>query len=336
MEEQCHLYPLRFRPVYKDYIWGGQRIIQAFRRDVPPDIYAESWEISSRDDGMSIAENGPWAGHTLTEIVTALGPRLLGAGVSPTNGQFPLLIKLIDSRERLSVQVHPDDAGAAKWGGEAKTEMWYVLDAAPDARVFAGLLPGVDRKAFEAAIRTGEVRSLLRTVPVRPGDAVYVPGGRVHAIDAGCLLLEVQQNSNTTYRIYDWGRVGHDGRPRQTHLAQALRVIRWKDEAPVKLDPRPLPAPPMNAYEEIVSCPFFRMERWTLRSPTSLKSDGDSFNIMFVAGGVVNAEWAQGTDTYRAGTTVLVPAGLLEVRLQPTKTGATLLRIRRPTNVTGA
>jgi mannose-6-phosphate isomerase len=212
--------------------------------------------------------------------------------------------------------------------------MWYVLETAPNARVFAGLMPGTDRKAFEAALRSGTIRNLLQTVPVAPGDAVFVPGGRVHAIDAGCLLLEVQQNSNTTYRIHDWGRVGHDGRPRQTHLDQALRAIRWSDSAPVKLTPRPLPCASPTVREEMLCCPFFRVERWRLRTPVSLRPDGESFAVVFVAEGAVAAQWAHGMETYRSGTTVLVPAALPFLTLRPAESGATLIMIQRPANPT--
>lgn len=322
------LYPLRFTPVYRDYIWGGSRIISTFHRDAPPGIYAESWEVSTRPDGMSVVANGPMAGRPLSDLVAELGAHLLGRRAPLNPPRFPLLIKLIDSRERLSVQVHPDDESAARYGGEAKTEMWYILDAAPNAQVFAGLRPGVDRRTFEDALRRGDLESVLSAVPVTTGDAIFVPGGRVHAIDAGCLLLEVQQNSDTTYRIYDWGRVGHDGRPRQTHVAQALRVIRWEDREPVKCRPTPLPAAPPNVREEIIACPYFRMERWALRTPASLRPDGGSFWVAFVARGVVAAVWNGDRELWRAGTTVLLPAALPKLDLIPTEGPVCLLLVR--------
>ena len=322
------IYPLRFHPVYRDYIWGGTRIISAYHRAAPPGIYAESWEISTRPDGRSIAANGVWAGRPLTEIIEAWGPRLLGRRAPSDRPDVPLLIKLIDSRERLSVQVHPDNAAAARYGGEAKTEMWYILDTAPGARVFAGLRPGADRRAFEEALRRGDLESVLESVPVAPGDVIYVPGGRVHAIDAGCLLLEVQQNSDTTYRIYDWGRVGHDGRPRQTHLAEALRILRWRDTDPVKYTPVPLPAAPPNFREDVLVCPFFRMERWRLRTPATLLPDAESFVAVFVARGVVIAAWDGGRETWNAGVTALIPSALPRIELAPGSGGATLLLTR--------
>ena len=178
------LYPLLFEPVYKDYLWGGDKILKTYNREAPPGIYAESWELSDRDDGMSVVANGPWKGKTLHELVDDLGPDLLGTGASVAGAKtFPLLIKLIDSHKRLSVQVHPDDDTADRCGGEAKTEMWYILDAEPGAGVFAGLQPGVDEEAFQEALDEERFKEVLTSVPVRKGEAVFMPGGRVHAID---------------------------------------------------------------------------------------------------------------------------------------------------------
>ena len=200
------LYPLRFKPVYKDYIWGGDKIIRLYNRQEPHGIYAESWEVSDRADGMSVVSVGPLAGKSLRDVVQTYPFDLFGAKVQAQ--VFPLLVKLIDSRDRLSVQVHPDVEMAKKYGGEAKTEMWYVLDAEPGAGVFAGLKSGVDAKALSEAMQTDRFEEILTRIPVTKGDAIFIPGGLVHSIDAGCLLLEVQQNSNTTYRIYDWNRRG--------------------------------------------------------------------------------------------------------------------------------
>ena len=322
------IYPLRFKPVYKDYIWGGERIIRTFHRPEPPGIYAESWEVSTRPEGMSVVANGPHAGRTLQELVDQLGAALLGSRVP--GPAFPLLIKLIDAHERLSVQVHPSDESAARHGGEAKTEMWYVLDADPDARVYAGLQPGVTRKDFEAALRQTRVEAMLQTVPVQAGDAIFMPGGRVHALDAGSLILEVQQNSNTTYRLYDWGRVGHDGRPRETHIAQALRVISWTGTGDPKLTPRPLAAPPPNQRCEVANCPYFRMERILLREAVELQGDGGSFQIFFAARGAWRISWDGQAERVAPGVSVFVPAALPRLALAPLDRESELLRITVP------
>ena len=321
------LHPLRFKPVYKDYIWGGDKIIRLYNRQEPPGIYAESWEVSDRNDGMSVVINGDLAGKSLRDVVLAFGSDLLGTRVHAQ--AFPLLVKLIDSRERLSVQVHPDDDAAARHGGEAKTEMWYVLEAAPGAAVFAGLKPGVTRRDFEQAIRGTRLENALQTVPVEAGDAIFMPGGRVHALDAGCLILEVQQNSNTTYRIYDWGRVGHDGRPRETHLAEALRAIRWGDAGSSKAVPAPLPAAAPNVRRRIVECPYFRMERLELRAPWRPESDPGTFQVYFAAADALRLEWAGGRMAIPEGGTVLVPAAL-EVTAATDGAAACALRVIVP------
>ncbi|MBM4155020.1 MAG: class I mannose-6-phosphate isomerase [Lentisphaerae bacterium] len=321
-------YPLTFRPVYKDYIWGGDRIVTKYARGMPPGIYAESWEISTRPEGMSVVADGGFAGATLQSLVEAHGAALLGTRVGA--GPFPLLVKLIDSRERLSVQVHPNDATAARHGGEAKTEMWHVLDAAPGAQVYAGFKPGAGRRNLEDAIRSSRFEDVLATVPVAAGDTIFVPGGRVHALDAGLLILEVQQNSNTTYRLHDWGRVGHDGRPRETHVAQALRVIDWDDAGAPKTIPRPLPCPSPNSIERIAESPYFLVDRMALRGPAGLSADPGGFRVLFVAEGRLGLEWSGGSAHAVAGTSVLLPAGLGDLRLSPEAGPAALIRASIP------
>ncbi len=321
-------YPLTFDPVYKDYIWGGDRILTKFGRRMPPGIYAESWEISTRPEGMSVVADGPLRGATLRSLVEAHGAALLGTRVGP--GPFPLLVKLIDSRERLSVQVHPNDATATRHGGEAKTEMWHVLDAAPGAQVFAGFKPGTGRQDLETAIRNARFEDVLATVPVSAGDTVFIPGGRVHALDAGLLILEVQQNSNTTYRLYDWGRVGHDGRPRETHVAQALRVIDWEDTGSPKTPARPLPCTAPNGLELLVESPYFRIERLALRGPHDEQEDPGGFRVLFVASGALRLEWPGGASRAAAGTSILVPAALRGLRLAPESGSAQLIRASIP------
>ena len=204
MDATIHM-PILLQPVYKEYIWGGDRLIHEFHRRLNPGIYAEAWEIADHPDGRTRIINGPDAGATLAEAIAHRGPELLGAGRADKT--FPLLVKLIDARETLSVQVHPNDAAAARFGGEAKSEMWYVLSATPDAHIYSGFKPGVGPAEFEQARAAGTIPSLLQRFPARPGMVFNTPGGRVHAIGAGCLLLEVQQDANTTYRLYDWDRL---------------------------------------------------------------------------------------------------------------------------------
>lgn len=304
------IYPLRFEPVYRDYIWGGNRIVRKYRPALPPGTYAESWEISDRPDGMSIVVNGSMKGKTLHQLTEIMGEDLLGIGHREES--FPLLVKIIDARECLSVQVHPDDAGAALFGGEAKTEMWYALEAAPGAQVYAGLKKGVSPETLRSAIENHTVADCLKTVPVKRGTAVFVPGGRIHAIDAGCLLLEIQQNSNTTYRIYDWGR------PRELHLEQALNVLRPNDDE----DPR------VDAKE--FCCKYFVFRAHEVNEPKTFHGDGRSFHILFAEAGPLQIIWPGGAENVESGTTLLLPAALKEWTVVPPRGRGSLVQISRP------
>lgn len=301
--------PLLFRPVYKDYLWGGSRISERFSRTGTPTPCAESWEVSAHPDGMSVVEGGPQDGRTLADLCEAFGAELLGSYVEGT--RFPLLVKLIDASRRLSVQVHPDDEGAARHGGEAKTEMWYFLDAPAGATVCAGLKDGVGPRIFADAVKARQVSSLLRSVAVEPGKALYIPGGLVHAICEGCLVLEVQQSSNTTYRVYDWDRVGADGRPRELHVAKAMEVIDWKFGGMGLSTPFPMPsASPENARERVVRSEYFTMERLTLRAPEPGTLDGRSFRILFAVSAPLRVRFGGGETAVPAGRSCLLPASL--------------------------
>jgi len=322
------LHPLILRPAYKDYIWGGNRIPTVFDRSLPPGIYAESWELSDRPEGMGIVDNGPLQGTTLAKVLEQFGHDLLGHGVC--GNTLPLLVKLIDARERLSIQVHPDNESAARGLGEAKTEAWHVLAAAPGSRVYAGLKPATDRSVFLQALRDGRLENCLNAVPIQPGDTIFIPGGRVHAIGEGLLLLEVQQNSNTTYRVYDWGRVGHDGKPRDLHVEQALQVIRWRDADPVKTTPWSVTDGPQVTPTVLVECPFFRLERMELGGAFEVHHSGAGFHAVFTLEGPVVIETAGGTELVARGRTCLIPALWNRYTIRPERPGTRILRISLP------
>jgi mannose-6-phosphate isomerase len=226
------LYPLTFQPILKERVWGGRNLERLYGKPLPPDRpIGESWEITDRPEGVSLVANGPLAGRTLRWLMEQHRQDILGAQAA-TSGPFPLLVKILDAQETLSVQVHPPPAVAARLGGEPKTEMWFITDATPQAELFVGLKPGVARAEFERRIRDGTVAEALHHVPVRAGDAMFLPSGRLHAIGAGNVLFEIQQNSDTTYRVFDWNRAGLDGKPRELHVAQSLASIDFNDFAP--------------------------------------------------------------------------------------------------------
>jgi mannose-6-phosphate isomerase len=229
------IYPLTFAPVLRDYLWGGRRLATLYGRALPAGAVAESWEISGHPHGSTAADRGFWEGRPLPAILDALGERLVGsrAGWALARRKFPLLVKLLDARQDLSVQVHPDDEYALvhENGELGKAEMWYVLHADPGAALILGLKSGTTRHGFEEALAADRVETVLNRIPIQAGQAVDVPTGTVHALLAGTVVAEIQQNSDTTYRVYDWGRLGADGKPRALHIDKALDVTNFAQPA---------------------------------------------------------------------------------------------------------
>ncbi len=226
------LYPLKFNPIFKERVWGGRSLKTLYRKSLPGSgPIGESWEISDRPGDASVIANGPLAGKNLRWLMENHERDLLGDAKSQ-NGLFPLLIKILDAEEKLSLQVHPPAEKAAALGGDPKTEMWYIAQAAPGAELYVGLKRGVTRPEFERRIQDGTVAECFHRVPVKAGDTMFLPSGRVHAIGAGLVIFEIQQNSDTTYRVFDWNRVGTDGKPRELHVPQSLASIDFQDFEP--------------------------------------------------------------------------------------------------------
>jgi len=226
------LYPLTFRPIFKERIWGGRALERLYRKPLPSKApIGESWEISDRPGDVSVIANGPLAGKDLHWLMEHHRQELLG-DAKGANGRFPLLVKILDAEEKLSLQVHPPAHKAAELHGEPKTEAWYIADAAPSAELYVGLKRGTTRVQFEGKIKSGDVAECFHRVPVKPGDTMFLPSGRVHAIGAGLVIFEIQQNSDTTYRVFDWNRVGADGKPRDLHVEQSLASIDFGDFEP--------------------------------------------------------------------------------------------------------
>ncbi|MGE4487974.1 MAG: type I phosphomannose isomerase catalytic subunit, partial [Kiritimatiellales bacterium] len=251
---------------------------------------------------------------------------LLGKNVK--GGDFPLLIKLIDARDKLSVQVHPNDGNATLVNGEPKTEMWYFLDGDCNAQIYCGLKPGIGKQEFLQAMENKTFADILQVIPAEKGEAVFVPGGRVHAIGTGCLILEIQQNSNTTYRIYDWGRVDANGKGRELHIDKALQVIDWENNGDPRCVPKPFNAAGFQGLE-IESSPYFRLDRFELDSEAGFPMSGNSFHALFVAAGSGTIGWNDGEEKLVPGQSWLVPASLGAYRITP-DVELTLLRTTVP------
>ena len=322
MSDIC--YPLLFHPVYKQYLWGGQRLAARFGRSGTPDVCAESWEISAHADGVSVVSNGPLAVQSLAALALQFGAALTGTR-TPNPQQFPLLLKLIDARESLSVQVHPSDENAGLVGGEAKTEAWYVVDRTPGAQLFAGLKPGTTPASFRAAMSAGTAPQQLFTLGVAPGDTLFIPGGLVHAIGAGCLIFEVQQSSNTTYRLYDWGRFDAAGQPRPLHIQQAFQVINPELAEPRLIHPPAPIADRRNHWNTLLACDYFNLRQLDLRCAEPVALDGSSFQALFVLAGRAEASAGGMTVSLSAGTSCLIPAAAGSFTLRPVAGEATLL-----------
>ena len=295
-------FPFLLRPSFKDYIWGGERLRTVFGKKTEISPLAESWECSTHPDGPSYAASGAFDGQTLAEILND-HPEFLGSRALALTGgkpELPILVKLIDAKRDLSVQVHPDDAYAlSKEGQPGKTEMWYVLDAEPGSSLVCGLAEKAGKEEFKKAALDGSVMQILRKVPVKKGDVFFISPGTVHAIGAGVLVAEIQQSSNLTYRLYDYGRLGADGKPRQLHLDKAMDVA---DLTPHPVDTR-------------MSCKYFTVKELDLAGHGSwilMKADAQSFHALLCTEGRAEISVPGGRDAAKLavskGDCVFVPA----------------------------
>ncbi len=329
------LYPLIFTPVFRDYIWGG-RNLEKLRRTLPPGIVAESWEISGHPSSPTQVEQGPLAGKTLPEVLALLGQDLVGrrSQAMLARGKFPLLIKLLDANRPLSVQVHPNDeyAFTHEQGELGKTEMWYILQAQPGAELIYGLKAGVMPDSFRQALPAGRLESCLHRLPVQAGDAVFIPAGSVHAIMQGIVLAEIQQNSDTTYRVYDWNRLDASGQPRPLHLDKALEVINFQQVEPAPAQPQLIQENDALRQELLVSCPYFNVERVTFKEAPAFyrgRTDGSTFEIWGILSGQSRVSWADGSLALEAIRFTLLPAALGDFTIEAVEP-AVFLRVYVP------
>jgi mannose-6-phosphate isomerase len=298
-------------------IWGGRRLESMFGKKLPPQTrIGESWEIVDRPEAQSVVAKGPLEGKTLHELWTE-NPHSIFGNV-PKAPRFPLLIKLLDAHEKLSLQVHPPEKVARKLRGEPKTEFWYVAAADSGAELFLGFRESMTRKQFERVLRAGIVADHAHQIRVKSGDAAFLPAGRFHGIGAGNLLIEIQQNSDTTYRVFDWNRVNpRTDKPRQLHIEQALQSIDFDDVRPHLLEPR---------GELLVRHELFEVQKWNLTAPREISSRGQFVIVCCLSGSL-----SCGNADLSPGEFFLVPASLQDQQLQPRRKETSLLRITIPT-----
>lgn len=318
-----NLYPLKFEPIYKTRIWGGHKLEQFGKRSQTLPNIGESWELSGVSGDESVVANGDLAGNSLPELVEVYMDELVGKKVFDTFGHaFPLLIKLIDANDDLSIQVHPNDALAAeRHNSFGKTEMWYVLGSEKDASLISGFIPGVDREIYLQHLSGGTLEEVMTKFPVAKGDVFFIPAGRVHAIGSGCLIAEIQQTSDITYRLFDFNRVDDQGKTRELHTEQALDAIDFTYVPDAKIHP----VASDNVPCELASCNYFTTN--LIKLTDILERDYyhlDSFVIYMCTEGSVEIRYAGGRETMAKGDTVLLPALLSNVTLVPQKSSEIL------------
>jgi mannose-6-phosphate isomerase len=289
--------PITFQPLYMTRVWGGRTLETVYNRDLPDDQpYGESWELTDRPGEQSVVVGGAHAGKTLHELWTRHRDEVFGCGYD--GERFPLLVKILDARDDLSIQVHPPAEVARDLGGEPKTEMWFIADAGPEARLYVGLKDGTTKEGFGAAIEAGTVEDHVHAVRPVAGESIFIPSGRLHAIGAGLLIYEIQQNSDTTYRVFDWNRLGLDGAPRELHVAESMACIDFGDFEPGMDTP---------AGNTLAECDHFKVDQIALAAgePVSIP-DPDRFSILaVVSGGLTDADGS----THVPGQFLLVPRG---------------------------
>jgi mannose-6-phosphate isomerase len=302
------LYPLTFQPIFKERVWGGRRLERLYGKALPAGAtIGESWEISDRPGDVSVIANGPLAGRDLRWLMASHSAELLGTA-QPMGGRFPLLVKLLDAQDKLSLQVHPPADRAAQLGGESKTEAWYFAATEPGAEIYAGLRRGTTRADFEQRLRDGTVAECFHRLPVQRGDAMFLPSGRVHALGAGSVLFEIQQNSDTTYRVFDWNRVGLDGQPRALHVASALASIAFDDFEPA-LAPVTFAETPAGRCRTIANAKgLFELSEERPRAGTTAVFERAGLFILGVVEGEIALRGAGVELVLRPGQFALMPA----------------------------
>jgi mannose-6-phosphate isomerase len=302
---------LTFTPLYQPRVWGGQKLKEVFGRSLPTTApIGESWELVDRPNEQSVVDQGPYQGWSLHRLWSERRDELFGFGFSEE--RFPILIKILDAAEPLSIQVHPPFNVAKELRGDPKTEIWYFVDTARDAGIYVGFKHGSSKEQFQAALADGSVADLIHRIPTRPDTFIFIPSGRIHAIDAGNLIFEIQQNSDTTYRVFDWNRIGLDGKPRELHIEPCLASIDFSDFEPSL-------GYPVN--EAIVSCNHFHVERWSLKESRPAHNQRQFAVFQCVSG---NVEYAD--RQFKPGDLFLVTAEGYRETLKPLDPNTTVLR----------
>ena len=311
------LYPLKFEPVLKEKVWGGNILVTKYHKKGDPSLkYGESWELSAVSENLSVVSNGFLAGNNIEELIEVYMGDITGDAVFEKFGnEFPLLIKLIEAREDLSIQVHPGDKMAReRHKAYGKTEMWYILESEKNSKIYTGFKNKVNREIYLDALAESRLADLLNVESAEAGDVFFTPAGRVHAIGAGNILVEIQQTSDITYRIFDWNRTGYDGKPRELHNDLAIDAIDFNTSGKAKIVKEPI----LNRTENLIKCDFFNTN--LINFSSAVEKDYnlfDSFVIYICTDGEFMIKWDSGSEPVKKGETVLLPAMIKDVVLEP-------------------
>lgn len=290
--------PITFTPIYQERVWGGRMLETHYSRKLPKKDtpYGESWEISDRPEAQSVIDHGTYAGKSLHDLWRDYRGEVFGEGLE--GERFPLLIKILDARSDLSIQVHPPADLAPALGGEPKTEMWYIAAADEGAKIYVGLKQGVTKESFQQALKNGTCEEQVHAIQPKQGESIHIPSGRLHAIGAGLLIYEIQQNSDTTYRVFDWNRLGLDGKPRDLHIEESLRCIDFTDFEPGMDTPQ---------GHTLAKCPYYHVEKLSLSESASVGNpDPLRFSIITIVTGSLTDSLGR---SYTPGTFLLLPKG---------------------------
>ena len=307
--------PMKMHPCYEEYLWGGERLKTEFGKSDAPDITAESWELACHPDGMSLVQNGPYAGKSISEFSGADRESIWGSDCR--SEVFPLLVKLIDAKKDLSIQVHPSDDTADRAVGEqGKAEMWYIVDCEPQASIYFGFSERISREDFLRKAKDGSICEVLNKVPVSRGDVFYILPGTIHAIGAGIVIAEIQQNSNTTFRVYDYQRRGADGQLRPLHLDRAASVLNYEPIVPEECKANSCVSFPEFSMTEMFSCKYFRAYRVDVQQSVLLRCDGRSFQHLLCVEGSGTIQTNGSTYPFKRGDSYLMPAALGEYKIE--------------------
>ena len=308
------LTPMKMKPVFKEYIWGGTGFKDKFNMETGTETASEAWEVSTNKNGMSVIANGEFEGKTIDDAIAVLKNELVGDYVyEKYGGKFPLLIKLLDCADKLSVQVHPDDEYAKKNenGGYGKTEMWYILDAKPGAKLIYGFSSDITKEEFKNALDNGNIEKILNYVDVEAGDVFFIKAGTLHALLDGLMVAEIQQNSDTTYRVFDYNRTDKNGKQRELHIEKSLDVTNLKSSAGnEKIKADAVKAGKGNYETALVKSSFFNTNKYSIKEKIGFVSSKNSFDVVIITKGSARMFYDGGSISVKAGESVLIPAYL--------------------------